>query len=170
MPGTCLYSCIFFHSPQHWEYISVCACVCRDVFVMFHNDRFTPSRDSTYVHMLRLLSPFPLRLSHILLFNLLGTSRWQALWRCEHVCVCLPLTLVTHILSGVTHMDWAEIEMGVKRLCACWCVSDALDCKYMKTQAFFLGCVHSYVQQVSVYKRLCAFQISWLSHFPVLTF
>ena len=30
--------------------------------------------------------------------------------------MCLPLMLVRHILSGVTHMDWVEIELGLKGL------------------------------------------------------
>lgn len=131
---------------------------------MFYNDRFTPSRDSTNVHTLRLLSPFPHRPSQILLFSSPGVSRWQALWRCE--CVCLPLTLVTHILSGVTHTDWIEIDLRVKGLqCASVCVHNT------DTHAIFnMLCVHSCAQQVSVCARVCVGQFVYSSDCMVHSF
>lgn len=79
--GMCLYLCIFLHACSgllNTENVSACvpvsACTCcasvrPDVSVMFCNDRFTPSRDSTNVHTLRLLSPFPLRLSRFFIFS-----------------------------------------------------------------------------------------------------
>lgn len=130
-----------------------CASVCPDVSVMFYNDRFTPSRDSTNVHTLRLLSPFPLRLIQILyfLFNPPGVSRWQALWRCESVC--LPLTLVTRILSGVIHTDCVEIELGVKGpLCVLVCnVYRHTVCKWVCVCVFKSLCSSVQMAQLPVF-------------------
>lgn len=140
---------------QHREYISVCACVCPNVSVMVYNGRFTPSQDSTNVHTLRLLSPFPLRLSCPLVFNLLGPSRWQALWRCE--CVCLPSALVTLILSGVTHKDRAQIGDG----------SESTVCVSLRERWFrcyVLGLAHAIC---STSECVCCSDLMVLSQLPI---
>lgn len=88
-----------------------CASVHPDVSVMFYNDRFTPSRDSTNAHTLRLLSPFPPSPYPRFFYSTRLAWAGDKVSGGVSVCVCLPLTRVTHILSGVTHKDWVQIEL-----------------------------------------------------------
>lgn len=106
---------------QHREYISVCACVCPNVSVMVYNGRFTPSQDSTNVHTLRLLSPFPP--SPIL------PARLQLAWPEQvtsslEVRVCVFTFSASHTHSVRCHSQgsgtdqrWDETD------CVCVCVS-----------------------------------------------
>lgn len=71
------------------------------------------------------------------------------------VRVCLPLTLVRHILSVVAHKDWVEIELGMKRIP---CVG-LLVWTYIQTHTC---CVHHFMYSSD--GRLChSYQTSQLN-------
>ena len=100
----------------------VCAYTCRasvnpDVSVMFYNDRFTPSRDSTNAHTLSLLSPFPPspypRFFHSTRLAWVGDKVSGGVSVC--VCVCVFTFNASHTHSVRCHSqglgtDWAGLQ------------------------------------------------------------
>ncbi len=76
--------------------------------------------------------------------------------------MCLPLTLVTHILSGVTHVERVEIELEGKRLQ--FAFVKTVKSAHIFKHAIFCR-LRSSAQQVCVHTRVCEGQfMAWLCH------